>query len=48
MKNLPLFPIAIKLKPELKNLDGSAGLQAFTEVLTVVYQFPFSIVGSLG
>ena len=45
MKHHPLFPLATKLRPELKNLDGPAGLQAFSEVLTVLYLIPISIVG---
>jgi hypothetical protein len=45
MKNHPLFPFASKLRPEIKNLDGPIGLQAFSEVLTVVYLILFAVVG---
>ena len=45
MKNHPLFPFASKLRPEIKNLDGPVGLQAFSEVLTVVYLIPFAVAG---
>lgn len=45
MKNHPLYPLASKLRPELKELDGGVFLQAFAEVLTVLYLSPFAILG---
>jgi len=45
MKDHLLYPLSLKLRPELKNLDGPAGLQAFSEVLVFLYLMPFAVVG---
>jgi len=45
MKDHPLYPLATRLRPELRNMDGPASLQTFSEVLTVLYLLPISIFG---
>jgi len=47
MKDHPLYPLSLKLRPELKTLDGPAGLQAFSEVLVVLCLTPFVVVGMI-
>ena len=43
MKENPLFPFASKLRPELKKLEGGVALQAFSEVLAVLYLTPLAL-----
>ena len=45
MKDHPLYPFASRLRPELNTLNGGALLQAFSEVLTVLYLTPIAVIG---
>ena len=47
MRDHPLYPLARKFRPELSKLTGDAILQAFVEVLGVMYLMPFAIAGGI-